>query len=81
MKIKIFLFALALLINSPSSSAEKKPVPSGEQASSEAVKPKAKFSLFCSLKITSYEAPIPNKDGNSKVADLCSKVAILPFVT
>ena len=42
MNIKIVLFALALLINSPSWSAEKKSSPPGEQASSEAVKPKAK---------------------------------------
>jgi hypothetical protein len=42
MNIKIVLFALALLINSPSWSAEKKPSLPGEQASSEAVKPKAK---------------------------------------
>ena len=42
MNIKIVLFALALLINSPSWSAEKKSSPPGEQVSSEGVKPKAK---------------------------------------
>jgi hypothetical protein len=42
MNIKIVLFALALLINSPSWSAEKKLSSPGAQASPEAVKPKAK---------------------------------------
>jgi len=42
MNIKIVLFTLALLINSPTWSAEKKPAPFGEKVSSEAVKPKAK---------------------------------------
>ncbi len=42
MNIKIVLFALALLINSPSWSAEKKLSPLGEQVSPEGVKQKAK---------------------------------------
>jgi len=42
MNIKIVLFALTLLINSPSWSAEKKSSPPEEQVSSESVKPKAK---------------------------------------
>ena len=42
MNIKIALFALALLLNSPSWSAEKKPAPSAEQATSETAKPKVK---------------------------------------
>ena len=42
MNIKIALFALALLLNSPAWSAEKKPAPSAEQATSETVKPKVK---------------------------------------
>ena len=42
MNIKIVLFALALLINSPTWSAEKKLSPPGEQVSSEGVKPKTK---------------------------------------